>query len=99
RYLYLKEQTTPGLSSGVDSPAYRQHSLDFAACTAPTFVVWPSDPAALPLPEEVANHPKSQLHSEETGSAGLPIIYRLEKPANCAAIEPPADVVKAFEPF
>ena len=42
RYLYLKEQTTPGLSSGADSPAYRERSLDVAACTAPTFVVWPA---------------------------------------------------------
>ncbi len=99
RYLYLTEQTTPGLSSGADSPAYRIRSIDLAACTAPTFIVWPRGRAAPPLPEEVINHPKSQLRSRTADIVENPIIYRLERPASCAAIGVTADTIKAFGPL
>jgi len=99
RYLYLNEQTTPGLSLGADSPAYRQRSIDFAACVAPTFVVWPRDQPGSPLPDEVVNHHKTQLHPRQAGFVEDPIIYRVEGPANCAAIGAHPGAIKAFGPL
>jgi len=97
RYLYLQEETTPGLSSGVDSSAYRLRSLDVAACTALTFVVWPREQEGDPMPDELSKNPKTLLHPEEADSRSSLVIYRWWGPRDCASTAP-ADAITAFGP-
>jgi hypothetical protein len=97
RYLYFEDDILPGLDSGLDSPGYRQHALDVAACTAQTFVLWPTDTPGYPIPPEVTQHPMVQVNAGQTGSIyDFPAIYRIARPAGCA---PGGSLANAIKPF
>lgn len=83
RYLYLANDITPGLARGDNSAEYHERALDAAACTAPTFAVWPRDPSEYPLPEEIVRHQKVLVYTAEGDAREAPVIYRLSAPANC----------------
>ena len=98
RYLYLEDDILPGLSSGLDSPAYRQHTMDLAACTAPTFLLWvPDGPEYYPLPPEVAQYAKVQLSDGQPDPTEFPAVFRFEPPANCAGAAGQASAIKPFK--
>lgn len=99
RYLYLWDDITPGLTVGVDSPAYPQLALDVAACTAPAFAVWSNDPTEGPLPDEIAQHPKLLLTPGKPGSREFPAIYRLSTPQACPPAPFDASAIKPFAPL
>ncbi len=96
RYLDLDNDVTPGLAAGDDTAAYRDRALDAAACTAPTFAIWPRDDAANPLPEEIARHGITELNSEDVSGSDAPVIYRLAVPDNCPAIQFDVSSIKPF---
>ncbi|HET7104213.1 MAG TPA: hypothetical protein VFI20_09000 [Terracidiphilus sp.] len=83
RYLYLKEETTPGLASGMDSSAYREQAVDYVACTRRTYLVWPCKEGGPRLPVHVASDEKVLVNPRRIDSNNLPAIYRLKKPRNC----------------
>ncbi|MGA3332916.1 MAG: hypothetical protein ABSC62_01995 [Terracidiphilus sp.] len=99
RYLYMENDGTPGLAVGDDTAAYLERALDAAACTAPTFAVWPRDQEDNPLPEEIARHEKIELKSEEVSRSDAPLIYRLTAPGNCSSIQFDVSAIKPFKAF
>ena len=100
RYLYLEDDILPGLASGLDSPAYRQHALDLAACTAPTFVFSiPDGPKYHLPPSEVAQHGMVQLSDGQPDPNEYPAVYRMEPPGNCAGTAEQENAIRAFKPL
>ena len=94
RYLYIEEQTTPGLSSNTDSPAYRRHILDLAACSRPAFVLWPRTGPQATLPTEIVQYDKVELNQSQSSD---PIsIYRLNRPQSCPAFGGEAQEIQPF---
>lgn len=94
RYLYIEEQTTPGLSSKTDSLAYRRHILDLAACSDPAFVLWPRTGPQKDLPGAIAQYGKVELNSSQPSN---PVsIYRLNRPQSCPAFGSEAQEIQPF---
>ncbi len=102
RYLNIYNDVTPGLAAGEDTEAYRERALDAAACTAPTFFLWPRDETGnpLPLPDEIAQQPMVLLNSASPRSIEGPVLYRLQKPSNCSAVKMvDGNAMKPFGPL
>lgn len=99
RYLYLEDDIMPGLIVDDDSSTYRREAINAAACTAPTFTVWPRSDAQDSIPDEVIQHTKIQLMNAQSAAMEDLVIYRLMPPENCAEVQFDTETIKPFGAF
>lgn len=95
RYLYLGNDITPGLAVGDGSSAHLKRAVDAAACTAPTFAIWPGD-GGNPILDVIPRDPRVEMSSDGvSGSNGLGI-ERLAAPSDCSSVQFDTSSIKPF---